>query len=148
VANLTVASAVGRLNTAIGALAGWTVPPLPVGLMAEQTRQMAHQVAHAFAARTEIDPSRPSGRRQGVAVGAYARTHVVVEYLWRIRPDAYAADIAEAYDGEADLIAALVAVSLVDLQVVFSGADRVVADDRRHLAGSVRIVLTHSIALA
>lgn len=147
-ADLTVAAAVGRLNTAIAALSGWSVPPLPVSLLQDNARERAHKVAHAFADRTEVQSGAPAGRRQGPSVGARVKTRARVEYLWRLRADNYAADIASAYGGEAALIVALESVSLVDLHVTLIGTERTILGDRRHVLGAVLLDLTHSLALA
>lgn len=147
-ADLTVAVVVARENAAIAALSGWSVPPLPVSLMPDNTRQTAHKVAHCMAVRSDVENEPTSGRRQNRATGARVRSRLVIEWLWRVRTDAYASDIAAAYDGEAALIKALLGVSLVDLHLSLVSASREVAADRTRVLGVIEIDAIHSIALA
>jgi len=101
-----------------------------------------------MAVRSDVENEPTSGRRQNVATGARVRSRLVIEWLWRVRTDAYASDIAAAYDGEAALIKALLGVSLVDLHLSLVSASREVAADRTRVLGVIEIDAIHSIALA
>ena len=147
-ADLTVNAVVTRLEGAISGLAGWSVSPLPVSLVARSTRQTAHQYGHAFASQTQIRPGTTGGRRVAPADGAYVDTTVTVEWLYRLRPDNYAADLLSAYTAEQALVVALMGVSRTDLHVYPVDLSRLILESRTHLLGTVRMRCTHSIAMA
>lgn len=149
-ANLTVAAVVTRFESAAAGLSGWVASPLPVGLVARSGRPVQHKAASVMAVQTDVPPAaQPTGRRATIAEGAYVVTRLRIEWAWALTPDDYSAALLDAYAGEQALIAALMAVSRVDLTHFPERMARALVDgDRAHLTGSIDWICHHTIALA
>lgn len=149
-ADLTVAAVVTRYESAVSGLAGWRLSPLPVGLVVRSARPVQHRAASVLATETIVPPSAQlTGRRATISEGAYVNTRLRIEWSWALTADDYSASIRDAYAAEAALIAALMAVSRVDLTHFPERMGRAVVDnDRAHLVGSIDWLCHHTLALA
>lgn len=151
-AYLTVAAIVARLEAAVVGLSGWVAAPLPVGFVARSSRAVQHQGAFVMALQTDVSTPSGAGRRVSLTEGAWVVTRIRVEWGYQLTVDGYAASIAEAYAAEAALLAALLAVSRVDLTLVPERMTRAVGSvadsERTQLLGTIDLLAHHTIALA
>ncbi|MGA0944858.1 MAG: hypothetical protein ACO3UW_03700 [Candidatus Nanopelagicales bacterium] len=149
-AALTVAAIVLRLEGAVDGLSGWRVSTMPGGLTTEATRYDLHKAATVMAVESTVRlGASPSGRRVTTSEGAHTDTRIRVEWAWALTVDDYSTSIRDAYGAEAALLAALLAVSGVDLHLAPTSLTRQVVDgDRAHLLGVIEITATHHLALA
>lgn len=141
---------VTRFEAAVSGLANWRLSPLPVGLVARSGRPVQHKSASVMALETITPPAgQPTGRRATIAEGAYVETRLRIEWAWALTVDDYSASLRDAYDAEAALVVAIMAVSRVDLTHFPARFGRALSDgDRAHLIGSVDWICHHTIALA
>ena len=117
----TIKSLRQRVETAIDAVAGWSVAKHPYNVFG---RDPSSVLDHRFAVGCPNTLPVP-GRRQKTAQGAVCNTVIAVTYAFRIRPKDQVASYDDSLDAEAEIIKAVMADTVAlktDASISFTGA--------------------------
>lgn len=127
---------------------GWLESRYPPELLGLDSREQRHQVYSVGLPQTTVDEldrqDDSTGTRQ-----AYVRTVLLVRWGWHLQPDGIAAAYADSMEGEAAIIAAVLAVNPnPELSVRLVSASRqIVAGDDHHVLGAVEFAVRHNLRL-
>lgn len=132
-----------RIAAAIDAVSGFSQSRFAGPLFARDTDHTAHR---AFA--VEVADTAPQASRQKLALGARVRTNFIVRWAYRLRADAQVADYDAALTVEAALVAAVMGMSVEDINLHWDGEpQRAVSPAGDWFLGGLTFHVDHLYAL-
>jgi len=143
---ITVKTVRERLQTALAAVSGWN-PSRTIGDMFGLDPNSYGHKTFSIDVPSTRDLGNSRQHPAQLVTGARVTSEIRVRWSYRVMPKAANESIGSAYDAEAELLSAAMAISLADLHLRYLSASRLIEPRGEWLIGDLRFSAIHLLAL-